>query len=57
MYADVGPNDTARNHELQLEAQFFNHGVCKYRCQREADPDEPWTFVVSDSADVEQVLA
>ena len=56
VFVDLAPGDTARDHELKLEARFFQHGLCRYRCRREPDPDDPWTFIASVAQDVEQVL-
>ncbi len=55
-HAAVVDGETPRDHELALEASFLDFRLCYYSMQRQADEDSPYTFVVSDATDAEEVV-
>jgi hypothetical protein len=55
-FVEVLPEATARDHEVRLESTFLDFQLTKYDLEREPG-DSPWSFVVSEGQDAEQVSA
>ena len=54
-FVEVAPDESARDHELKLERDFLTLNLKRYAAHREPDDACPWTFLVTDPLDVEQV--
>jgi hypothetical protein len=52
-FVEIGEGQSARDHELALQATFLNFNLVKYSLEREPG-DMPWSFIVSDPRDAEQ---
>jgi hypothetical protein len=50
---DLAVTTSAREHEIKLEAVFFDFQLHRYDAVREPE-DSPWSFVVSSPVDAEQ---
>jgi len=55
IFVDVGPEATAREHELLLERILLDNTLSRYALAREIDSARHWTFVASDPMDAEEV--
>ncbi len=51
----VAADVTAREHELQLEAEFLTFDLTTYAVLREPEADCPYTFCLSSPLDAEEV--
>ena len=55
LFVAVLPNASARDHELSLERQFLDHDLRVVEAYREPDAESPWSFLLSNPRDIEEV--